>query len=332
VLLVDSSLAGHAPPCRVWDDVIDYHRLANVPRWLRSCERMSRLDTSLAWKARRIAPQFDLLVAGSEKVGIPLACMPLPRPVLCVVHQIASPQKRRLLKWLDIPARWTRVGYQCNADRDLLASYYGVQPSRLVKFKAAPLQTFRPGPRSNGVYVLSVGTSKRDYRTLLAAVQELPGVVSHVYASSRYLDPYRGRMPASSNRSVVIKEPVASASMPGVYEAARFVVLAIENSYQYSAGATVALEAHAAGKAIVATKTPGMPDYVVDGVTGLLVPARDVAAMREAIARLWHDPRLAAEMGMAGRAHVEKEFNPEVVDEHIRQAYLEACEEYRNGR
>jgi glycosyltransferase involved in cell wall biosynthesis len=104
------------------------------------------------------------------------------------------------------------------------------------------------------------------------------------------------------------------------------------DTYQYSAGTTVALEAHAAGKAIVATNTPGMRDFVVDGVTGFLVPPGDAIAMRDAIAKLWNDPHLAAAMGLAGRAHVEREFNPAVVDARIRQAYADAAEEYRQSR
>jgi glycosyltransferase involved in cell wall biosynthesis len=331
VLLVDTSLAGRTEPGRVWDEVIDYAAVDDVPRWLRSSEQASRLDFSLARRAIAVAGRFDLLVAGSEKVGIPLALSRPSRPVVCVVHQIASPGKRALLKWLDVPSRWVRVGYQCSADRDLLASYYRVPPSRLVKFKSAPLESFLPGRPADGRYVLSIGTSKRDYDTLLAALEELPDVSTRVYASSRFGDAYRGRMPKAVSSRIEIRDHVDSASVPQVYEAARFVVLPIENTCQHSAGMTAALEAHAAGKAVVATATPGMRDCVIDGVTGLLVPVGDVGAMRAAIARLWSDPRLAAEMGMAGRAHVEQAFNPLVIDAGIRQAYVEACEEFRSA-
>jgi glycosyltransferase involved in cell wall biosynthesis len=316
----------------VWDDVIDYAAVTPVARWLRWGERISRLDFSLARRALQETHRVDLFVAGSEKVGIPLALMKPARPVICVVHQIASPLKRTFLKRLNLPARWIRVGYQCDADRDLLASYYGVPERRLVKFKAAPLETFRPGPRADGRCVLSVGTSKRDYHTLFDALQGLPGVLTHVYASSRYLDPYRGNLSGSPNPRIELKDHVDSALMPKVYESARLVVLPVQDTYQYSAGTTVALEAHAGGKAIVATRTPGMRDFVIDGVTGFLVPVGDAVAMREAIAKLWNDPRLAAEMGLAGRAHVEKEFNPAVVDARIRQTYIEACDEYRRRR
>jgi glycosyltransferase involved in cell wall biosynthesis len=50
--------------------------------------------------------------------------------------------------------------------------------------------------------------------------------------------------------------------------------------------------------------------------------------MRQAIAQLWEDPGLARQMGMAGRAHVEREFNPARVDARIRQTYAEVCAEF----
>jgi hypothetical protein len=174
-LLVDTSLAGQTQPGHVWDEVIDYSAIRGTSRWLRFGEQLSRLDFSLARCALREASRFDILVAGSEKVGIPLALMSRPRPLICIVHQVASPAKRTFLKALNIPSRWIRVGYQCTADRELLESFYGVPAERLVQFKAAPLETFRPGSPVGGDCVLSVGTSKRDYRTLFAALEGLPG-------------------------------------------------------------------------------------------------------------------------------------------------------------
>ncbi len=48
---------------------------------------------------------------------------------------------------------------------------------------------------------------------------------------------------------------------------------------------TSLLDAMAAGRAIVATRAGGIPEVVVDGVTGLLVPPRDHGAMAHAIVR-----------------------------------------------
>lgn len=70
-----------------------------------------------------------------------------------------------------------------------------------------------------------------------------------------------------------------------------------------------AREAMAYGRAVVATTVGGLPEAVTDEKTGLLVPPRDPAALREAIERLLGDAALRARLGAAARAHAEREFS-----------------------
>ena len=76
------------------------------------------------------------------------------------------------------------------------------------------------------------------------------------------------------------------------------------------------LEAMAAGKAVVASRVGGIPELVLDGETGLLVPAGDSAALASAISSLLADPARAARMGQAGRARVQALFS---LDRMIRE-------------
>ncbi len=64
----------------------------------------------------------------------------------------------------------------------------------------------------------------------------------------------------------------------------------------------VLLEAAAAGRAIVATDTPGCREVVEDGVEGLLVPPGESAALATALRRLIGQPDERKAMGAAGRA------------------------------
>jgi glycosyltransferase involved in cell wall biosynthesis len=53
------------------------------------------------------------------------------------------------------------------------------------------------------------------------------------------------------------------------------------------------LDAQAAGVPVVATNVGGIPEMVESGLTGLLVPPRDPAALAEAIGRVLGDPAAA---------------------------------------
>lgn len=70
----------------------------------------------------------------------------------------------------------------------------------------------------------------------------------------------------------------------------------------------VIIEGMVAGKPVIATRGGGVPDIVVDGETGVLVPMGDAAAMAVAMERLLADPDLRQSMGTAGRRRVEEHF------------------------
>ena len=74
---------------------------------------------------------------------------------------------------------------------------------------------------------------------------------------------------------------------------------------------TSLLDAMAAARPIVATTTGGIPEVVVDGVTGFLVAPRDDAAMAAAIVKLLKDPDLRQRMGQAGLARARELFSAE---------------------
>jgi glycosyltransferase involved in cell wall biosynthesis len=65
------------------------------------------------------------------------------------------------------------------------------------------------------------------------------------------------------------------------------------------------LESMAVGTPVICTRVGGMPEYVVDGVSGFIVPPNDPAAIRDRVLRLLDDAALTRQMGDAGRRHVE---------------------------
>jgi glycosyltransferase involved in cell wall biosynthesis len=79
------------------------------------------------------------------------------------------------------------------------------------------------------------------------------------------------------------------------------------------------LEAAALGLPVVAARSGGVAEAVVDGVTGRLVESHDVAAMADAMAELADDPALRTAFGRAGHALVRERHNAAVQDRRLRE-------------
>jgi glycosyltransferase involved in cell wall biosynthesis len=71
----------------------------------------------------------------------------------------------------------------------------------------------------------------------------------------------------------------------------------------------VLLEAMALGKPLVASNSGGVPEIVVDGVTGLLFEPGNVDALASCLKTLLAQPALATECGRAGRCRLDSEFS-----------------------
>ena len=98
-------------------------------------------------------------------------------------------------------------------------------------------------------------------------------------------------------------------------------MFAVVPSVVAEASPTVALEAMAFGRPVVASAIGGLPELVVDGETGILVPPGDVGALANAINRLSHDTQFRVRLGEAGRARVDQ-FRGSTVVARIEAAYV----------
>jgi len=107
------------------------------------------------------------------------------------------------------------------------------------------------------------------------------------------------------------------ASVAPYYRLAEFVML----PSLYEGMPLAAIEAGAAGRAIIASDVDGTTEVVVPGETGLLVPPRSPEALGAAICSLLADPAAARAMGLAARGRVEREFSVERQIDVSAQAY-----------
>jgi len=87
---------------------------------------------------------------------------------------------------------------------------------------------------------------------------------------------------------------------------------------------TVALEAMAAGKPLVASDLAGLPMVVEHGVTGMLAPSGDAGALAAALIDLLGNPSLRCAFGRAARRRVEETLNWDAVARAYEAVYREA--------
>jgi glycosyltransferase involved in cell wall biosynthesis len=85
-------------------------------------------------------------------------------------------------------------------------------------------------------------------------------------------------------------------------------------------------EAMCAGLPVVATNVGGIPSMVDDGVTGILVPPRDVGALSSAVIRLLEDRPLRQKIGAAAKERGRRLHAPGVVAQQSVETYREILE------
>ncbi len=86
----------------------------------------------------------------------------------------------------------------------------------------------------------------------------------------------------------------------------------------------------ASGKPVIATSGGGVPEIVIDGKTGILVPMKDSMSLTEAIQRLIGDPKERSMLGATGRKRVEDFFTIEHFVKAMSAHYRELAYKHRD--
>ena len=293
------------------DEFIDYHVYDKIPKWWRWIEQFLRMDLYLSFKVRSIAHRYDIIWANSEKVGIPLSFLNIKKPLVVILQYPESPLRILLMKLSGIAKKWAGIGIVAKEARNFLQSKLGVNPNRIFQYYAARTDVFKPAEDDRYTEhgpILSIGVAKRDYDTMIEALSGLPGYQTEIFVSSKYGDKYRGQKFKKIVEWIQFPEKISDEDLLCRYQNARFVVVPLMPTSHSGAGVTSIFEASSSGRAVIATQTGGMDSYVVHGKTGILVPPRDVDAMRNAIKTLWENEDLATDMGNAGRRFIEENY------------------------
>lgn len=172
-------------------------------------------------------------------------------------------------------------------------------------------------PQDN--YLLFVGAVTRDkgVEVLLRAYSEVGSQIPLVLIGRQIID-FTANFPP--NVLVLSSWPHAA-----VMSAWSRCTIAMMPSILPDACPTVTMEAMAMGRPVIASRIGGLPDIVVDGETGLLIPPGDWCALREAIQCLLDDPARRERMGAMAKQRVV-EFQARTVISRIEQVYQEVLQ------
>jgi len=114
---------------------------------------------------------------------------------------------------------------------------------------------------------------------------------------------------------------VSNAELPPYYRAAAVSVIpSLEEGFGIPAAEAMGCEV-----AVVASDAGGLPEVVENGVTGLVVPRGDSAALARAIGSLLSDPLRREQMGQAGRARALRLFDWDRSAEQFEELYREVA-------
>jgi glycosyltransferase involved in cell wall biosynthesis len=315
---------------KYWDDqdmavdVVDFTKLAGI----HTIEKKTlKFYVSQAARVLPRMSRYDLILSHSAQsalvLGLARSLVGAKRPP----HVIIDPGsfnggRGRLAELLPIRMSLTSVAGVIGHSRSQIPFYrdtLGLEPSR-YRIVHVGVDTAFYSPASDGpsdAYVLCLGYAKRDWNTLLAAWRGLE-------TNARLLILGREGM-GEGMRGVSSMPYVTRAKLKEMVSKARFVVIPLPY-HTYSFGQMSLLISQSLGKAVVATRVPGLLDYAVDGKTVLFVEPYDVGDMKEKISSLLDRPETARELGTDARKLVVSKFSDRHMGLSLKEAIDELCE------
>jgi glycosyltransferase involved in cell wall biosynthesis len=286
------------------------------------------VDLAAAWRLSRVIKRLPPdIVHAHDPHAVAMAstalsiASPSPRPVLVASRRVEFPVARNSF------SRWKYSQVDCfiansGAIRDRLVAdgipaartavvNEGVDVERIARMTAANVhaELFLPthAPIVGNVAALVPHKGQRHLIDAAAlVVREVPDVRFVIVGSGELRDPLEHQIRhAHLERHVFL----AGFRMNALEMTKGFDVFAMSS---VSEGMCTALvDAMAASKAAVATTAGGIPEVMVDGATGFLVPPRDQHAMADRLVTLLRDDALRARMGAAALARARERFTVE---------------------
>jgi glycosyltransferase involved in cell wall biosynthesis len=265
---------------------------------------------------------YDAFFTTGEDIGLPLAALlqtSFTRSShTMIAHTLFPAKKKAFFKWARVGRKIDRMLVYSTSEQQLATGELGLPASKVERIYYHADQEFfkHDGRALEPDLICAAGQLLRDYDTLVEAVRDLP-VRLQIAAGSPWIEKKlepRGALPAN-----VTWGKLNRFELRDLYaRSALAVVPILQNHYQ--TGIATILEMMSMGKCVIATKTFGQTDTIVDGVTGVYVPPGNPIALRDTIERLRANPDEARRIGLAARRFMEEEAGLDVFVKRVVEA------------
>jgi glycosyltransferase involved in cell wall biosynthesis len=178
----------------------------------------------------------------------------------------------------------------------------GIDPQRIemIHWAVGPPEISAASRVIPSDYICAVGSQGRDYGVLVEAMKSLPGIRLVIVATKEAM---RGVESIPSNVEARSSIPLREAT--NIIANSKFMVLPLLGQHVPCGHVTIVAAMHLS-KAIIATASSGIADYVHDGVNGRLAAASDHAKLAALIAELVESPDDCRRLGEAGQRFAQQ--------------------------
>lgn len=310
-------------------DVYDYLAVDDSPSpVVRAVRRAFGASAALAYIGFSKRSQYEAILTSGEDIGIPLALLLKAGRSACshtmIAHTLAPAKKQVFFNPLGVGSKMDRILVYSTSEERHAIDRLGIPRGHVARiFFHADQHFFRPnGAAVDPRLVCAAGQLLRDYDCLVDAVRGLD-VSVQIAAGSPWID--HTLNPGGPLPPNVTWGKLGRHELRELYARSALSVVPIkENPYQ--TGIATILEMMAMGKCVIATRTQGQTDTIVDGETGIYVPPSDPVALRGAIQRIIGSPEEARRIGANARRFIEEQASLDHFVDRVTQAVRAAHE------
>lgn len=304
-------------------DTIDFGDVeASQDPLVKLTARTAGKSAAVAALGFRRRADYDAFFTTGEDIGLPLGLLlkasASRQSHTMIAHTLFPAKKQAFFRVARVGSTLDRVLVYSTSEERLAIDKLGLPAAKVERiYYQADQEFFRPQPvLQEPDLICAAGQLLRDYDCLVDAVRDLP-VRVQIAAGSPWIE--RPLQPRAALPANVTWGRLNRYELRELYARSAIAVVPILQNH-YQTGIATILEMMAMGKCVIATRTHGQTDTIVDGVTGIYVPPGDPVALRAAIQRTLADPEGAARMGAAARDFILERASLDLFVERLTSA------------